>query len=106
MNNHYDNALAALETMDRLGQSGRIVMTEARAVGAMQTQATLAVAAEQARTNKQLELSNLIDYAQLRHARRRPCPEVQELVDVRMASAFPELGEAILPDDDESDLDL
>lgn len=100
MNKHYENALAALRETDKLG-----IATEATATAAMQTQATLAVAAEQARTNQQLELSNLIAYAQLRHARRRPCPELQELVDVRMASAFPELDEVILPDEDELDLD-
>ncbi|GAA4034099.1 hypothetical protein GCM10023063_17560 [Arthrobacter methylotrophus] len=96
MNKHYDNAIAALRETDRLG-----ISTEATAMAAMQTQATLAVAAEQARTNRQLELSNMIAYAQLRRARRRPSLDVEELVDVRMASAFPELGEAILPDDDE-----
>lgn len=104
MNQHYNNAVAALQTMDGLRQAGRIVMSEGSAMGAMQTQAILAVAEEQSKTNQHLELANLIAYAQLRRDRRRPSLVTEELVDRRMA-AFPEIVEEFAEDPDDEDLD-
>lgn len=98
MNQRYNNAVAALQELDKLSQAG-IPMTEASAVGAMQTQAILAVAEEQAKTNQHLETANLIAYAQLRRERRRPSLAAEELVSRRMA-AIPEISEELLEDED------
>lgn len=104
MNQRYSNALAALQEMDNRRQAG-LPATAVTAVGAMQTQAILAVAEEQAKANEHLELANLIAYAQLRRDRRRPSSATEELVDRRMA-AFPEIREELDEDADEEDLDL
>lgn len=98
MNQRYVNAVAALQELDKLSQAG-VPMTEASAVGAMQTQAILAVAEEQAKTNQHLELANLIAYAQLRRDRRRPSLAAEELVSRRMA-AIQEISEELLEDED------
>lgn len=98
MNQRYDSAVAALQELDKLSQAG-LPMTEASAIGAMQTQAILAVAEEQAKTNKHLETANLIAYAQLRRDRRRSSLATEELVDRRM-SAYPEISEELAEDED------
>lgn len=98
MNTHYRAAVAALRETDRPGFA-----TEATAMGAMQTQATLAVAAEQAKTNQHLELANLIAYAQLRRDKRRPSRATEGLVDSRVAAMHPEIREE-LDEDAEDDL--
>jgi hypothetical protein len=66
----------------------------------MQARATLAVAEEQATTNKHLELANLIAYAQLRRDRRRPSLATEELVDRRMAD-YPEISEELSDGEDD-----
>lgn len=60
MNKNHQAALAALRELDKIGG-----VTEAGALAAMQTRAILAVAEEQTKTNKNLELANAIAYAQL-----------------------------------------
>jgi hypothetical protein len=95
MNNHYQAAVAALRETDRLG-----IATEATSMASMQTQATLAVAAEQAKTNQHLELANLIAYAHMRRERRRFSFAAEELVDIRMAALFPEIAAELAEDDD------
>jgi hypothetical protein len=60
MNPHYHAAIGALRETE--GWSSGTVAT---AMAVMQTQSTLAVAAEQAKTNRHLELANAIAYAQL-----------------------------------------
>jgi hypothetical protein len=96
MNQHYQAAAAALRETDRLG-----IATEATAMASMQTQAILGVATEQAKTNQHLELANLIAYAQLRRDRRRSSLAAEELVDRRMAAAFPEIREELAEDEDD-----
>lgn len=61
MNSHYQNALNGLNELGRLTGGG----TEISAVGAIQVQATLAVAKETAKLRKAQDLGNLIAYAQL-----------------------------------------
>lgn len=100
MNTHYNNAVAALREMDRLRQAGRITTTQGSAIGAMQTQAILAVAEEQAKTNEHLDLANLIAYAHLRRDRRRPSLATEQLVARRMA-AYPEISEELTEDEDD-----
>jgi hypothetical protein len=60
MNKNHQAALAALRELDKIGG-----VTEASALAAMQTRASLALAEEQTKTNKNLELANAIAYAQL-----------------------------------------
>jgi len=64
MNQHYKGALSGLSEMVKLKERG-VPTSEATAMTAILTRATLAVAEEQAKTNKHLELANLIAYAQL-----------------------------------------
>jgi hypothetical protein len=99
MNQHYDNAVAAMREMDELNQRGA-PLTEVGAIGAMQTRAVLAVAEEQAKTNQHLELANLIAYAHLRREQRRPSLATEELVAGRM-SAFPEIKDELAEDEDD-----
>lgn len=61
MNSHYQNAIAGLEELSRSAAP----KGEVSAVGAIQAQATLAVAKEVAELRKAQELGNLIAYAQL-----------------------------------------
>jgi hypothetical protein len=100
MNQRYNNAVAALEEMDNLRQAG-LPMTEASAIGAIQTQATLAVAEEQAKTNQHLEMGNLIAYAQLRRQKNRSSLAAEELIDRRMSSAYPEIREEFADEEDD-----
>lgn len=97
MNDHYNDALSGLNEMVKLKAQG-VPTTEASAIGAMQTRATLAVAEEQALTNQHLDLANLIAYAQHRRDRRRPSMAAEELVDRRMSAAFPEIREELEDD--------
>lgn len=105
MNHHYSDALAGLIEMVKLKEHG-VPTSEATAMTAVLTRATLAVVEEQAKTNAHLELANLIAYAQLRPDRRRSSMATEELVD-RLMSTFPEIREELDKDsDDEEDLDL
>lgn len=99
MNQRYNSAVAALQELDKLSQAG-LPVTESSAIGAMQAQATLAVAEEQAKTNALLETANLIAYAQLRRDRRRASLATEEIVDQRM-SAFPEISDELAEDEDD-----
>lgn len=100
MNQHYDNAVAALRReLDELNLRGAPA-TEVSAIGAMQARAILAVAEEQAKTNQNIELANLIAYAQLRRDRRRPSLTTERLVDQRMA-AYPEISEELTEEEDD-----
>ncbi|HEX9088640.1 MAG TPA: hypothetical protein VF867_14060 [Arthrobacter sp.] len=99
MNQHYQDALAGLNEMVKLKERG-VPTSEATAMTAVLTRATLAVAEEQAKTNEHLELANLIAYAQLRRDRRRPSMATEELVDQRMA-AFPEISAELTEDDED-----
>jgi hypothetical protein len=67
MNQHYQNAINALNELGRLTGGG----SEISAVGAIQAQATLAVAKETAELRKAQDLGNLIAYAQLSAGRRK-----------------------------------
>ena len=94
MNQRYENAVAALQEMDRLSRTG-LHMTEASAIGALQAQAPLAVAEEQAKTNQHLELANLIAYAQLCKMSRDGHAAMKAMKAVQTAMGLP---------DDEDDL--
>jgi hypothetical protein len=97
MNQHYDDALAGLNEMAKLKNRG-MPTSEATAMTAILARASLAVAEEQAKTNQHLELANLIAYAQLRRQKNRSSLVTEELVDQRMAAAFPEIGEELAED--------
>jgi hypothetical protein len=103
MNTHYENAVGGLRRLDEMHMSGTPV-TEAGALAKVSILASLAVAEEQAKTNKQLELANLIAYAHMRRERRRISLVAEKLVDSRMAAVFPEIADEL--DDDDQDLDL
>lgn len=66
MNSHYQNAMAGLNELS----SSPAPKGEVSALGAIQAQATLAVATEVAELRKAQELGNLIAYAQLCKADR------------------------------------
>lgn len=94
MNKHYQAALAALQATDKLTQEHGA--TEATALAAMQTRAILAVAEEQAKTNKHLDLANAIAYAQLCKSHRDGAAafDAMEAVDRAREAA------GIAPEDD------
>lgn len=98
MNENHQAAVAALRELDKVSEAH--ATTEVSAIGAMQARATLAVAEEQAKTNQNLELANLIAYAQLRRDRRRPSLATEQLVDQRMA-AYPEISEELTEEEDD-----
>ena len=98
MNKNHQAAVAALRELDELQAGGP---TEASAIGAMQARAILAVADEQAKANQHLELANLIAYAQLRRQKNRSSLVTEELVDQRMAAAYPEISEELTEDEDD-----
>lgn len=90
MNQRYNNAVAALQELARYDQRG-FPATEAGAIAAMQTQAILAVAEEQAKTNTLLETANLIAFAQLCHTTRDGAAfiEAKAAVDLAMGATAP-----------------
>lgn len=96
MNKHYQNAINALNELGRLTGGG----TEVSAVGAIQVQATLAVAKETAKLRQSQDLGNIIAYAQLCHARRDGAKAMaaSKAADRAMASVLD------LQDDDEDSL--
>ncbi len=93
MNKNHQAALAALREMDKLQADAP---TEASALAAMQTRAILAVADEQAKTNKHLELANAIAYAQLCRSSRAP----REYSDAMNAVDRAREAADIAPEDD------
>jgi hypothetical protein len=99
MNENYQAAVTGIELLAE-NVAKRIIEDPEAAYAIMQTKAILAVADEQARTTKQLELANLIAYAQLCRGRRRLSLAAEELVDHRMAAVFPEIREELAQDDD------
>lgn len=88
MNQHYKDALAGLSEMVMLKGRG-VPTSEATAMTAVLTRATLAVADEQAKTNQLLELANLIAYAQLCKSSRDGASffDAMEAVDRAMSAA-------------------
>lgn len=99
MNQHYKNALAGLAQTDIEKRAG-LQTGEVTAIGTIQIQAALAVAAETAELRKAQNLGNLIAYAQLCNARRdgAKAMKANRAADRAMASV---LG---IQDDDEDDL--